>query len=121
MNLEQQEKNSKLPFDFMVLFPTGHPEKFHPACDETYFLAYMFGRTDGLENRVILSHCRANLSAFTFQLLDPCRMLTYFPRLPVTMMTMSPETNVSYHLNEKQTTMYILNIIICVHPNEFGN
>jgi len=123
VNSEQQESNSKLPFDFVVLYLSGHAEKFPPACGQTNFVAYIFGGTGGLDNQVMHSHCRASLSAFTFQFLDPRRMLTCFlsqiPSCWTVEVTVSPEMNISYHLYAKQIAVYILNIVICVHAKEF--
>lgn len=99
VNFERQENHSKLPFDFVVLFLTGHPEKLPPGWGQTNFIACMFGGTGSLDNQVMHSHCRTNLSAFTFQLLDSCSILTYFlsqiPSCWTVEVTMSPEINIS--------------------------
>lgn len=74
MNLEQQENHSKIPSVYVVLFLAGHSEKFHPAVDRC-ILFYVVCGTGGWENQVIHSHCKANVSAFTFQFIDPARIL----------------------------------------------
>lgn len=81
----------------------------------------MFGGTGGLENQVMRRHCRLNFSAFTPQLLNPCRMFSYFVSHIPSCWIVKAIVNISYHLYEKQITMYFLNITICVHPEVFRN